>query len=194
MDYQQVVGGMWDEIGNLQFNFLKEQGLKPEDKMLDIGCGSFRGGRFFVDYLNTGNYYGVDKNERLINEGFVEIDKNKKPTVKVSSDFEFFRNVKFDYMLAFSVFTHLPSSEIKNCLISVKKSLKPKGELYATFFEGAGDEIDLGIDGIKTHKNSDPYHYSFDEIKDLAKETGFNVKKIKIKHPRKQQMLCFSKI
>ncbi|HFC76742.1 MAG TPA: class I SAM-dependent methyltransferase [Candidatus Moranbacteria bacterium] len=191
--YKQAVGGKWDEIGKLQFVFLKKQGLEPNHKLLDIGCGSFRGGRFFVDYLNTGNYYGIDKNEKLINDGFVEIDKNKNPTIKANSDFDFFRDVKFDYMLAFSVFTHIPIGEIKKCLISAKKSLKQKGKLYATFFEGIGDEIDLGIDGIKTHKNSDPYHYSFIEIKNLAKEVGFNVKKIKIKHPRKQKMLCFNK-
>lgn len=39
-----AVGGMWDEIGKLQFEFMVKQGLKPHHKFLDIGCGSLRGG------------------------------------------------------------------------------------------------------------------------------------------------------
>ena len=59
-DPKDAIGGMWDEIGQLQFQFLKQMGLKPEHKMLDIGCGTLRGGRFFIRYLNTLNYTGID--------------------------------------------------------------------------------------------------------------------------------------
>ena len=34
--YKKAVGGMWQEIGELQFNFLLSQGLKPTDYFLDI--------------------------------------------------------------------------------------------------------------------------------------------------------------
>ena len=40
--HRESVGGMWDEIGCLQFEFLKKQGLLPEHKFLDVGCGSLR--------------------------------------------------------------------------------------------------------------------------------------------------------
>ena len=44
-DHRRCVGGKWDEIGKLQTDFLKEQGLEKNMKFLDIGCGSLRGGR-----------------------------------------------------------------------------------------------------------------------------------------------------
>ena len=38
--HRQVVGGMWDEIGTLQLEFLKGRGLQAHDLLLDVGCGS----------------------------------------------------------------------------------------------------------------------------------------------------------
>ncbi len=42
--HRDMVGGMWEEIGRLQFEFLRARGLKPSHRLLDIGCGSLRGG------------------------------------------------------------------------------------------------------------------------------------------------------
>ena len=58
--HRQVVGGMWDEIGTLQFEFLQGRGLQPDDLLLDVGCGSLRGGVRFVEYLNPSRYFGID--------------------------------------------------------------------------------------------------------------------------------------
>ena len=49
--HRGVVGGMWDEIGKLQFEFMVKQGLKSEHKFLDIGCGSLRGGSISSNFL-----------------------------------------------------------------------------------------------------------------------------------------------
>ena len=54
--HRQVVGGMWDEIGALQLEFLQGRGLQPDDLLLDVGCGSLRGGVKFVEYLNPVRY------------------------------------------------------------------------------------------------------------------------------------------
>jgi hypothetical protein len=35
-------------MGRLQFDFVANQGLKPDHKLLDIGSGSMRGGAHFV--------------------------------------------------------------------------------------------------------------------------------------------------
>ena len=50
----------WLKIGQMQFDYLVEHGLKPGDRMLEIGCGNLRAGRLFIDYLDAGNYYGMD--------------------------------------------------------------------------------------------------------------------------------------
>ena len=46
IDPAMAIGGLWDQMGQHQFDFLKKKGLKPQHKLLDIGCGSLRGGVF----------------------------------------------------------------------------------------------------------------------------------------------------
>ena len=71
--HRQMVGGLWDEMGQLQFDFLVRQGLSPEHRLLDIACGCLRGGVHFVRYLQPGNYYGVDVNAPLLERGRYEL-------------------------------------------------------------------------------------------------------------------------
>ena len=42
--HRDSVGGLWDEVGQLQVDFLVSRGLMQHHKLLDIGCGSLRGG------------------------------------------------------------------------------------------------------------------------------------------------------
>jgi len=55
--YRAEVGGKWETVGELQFKFMKERGLKNHHVFLDIACGSFRGGRFFIPYLDKENIW-----------------------------------------------------------------------------------------------------------------------------------------
>ena len=52
--HRNSVGGMWDEIGGLQRDFVLGEGLTPDMRLLDIGCGCLRAGVHFVRYLNAG--------------------------------------------------------------------------------------------------------------------------------------------
>jgi ubiquinone/menaquinone biosynthesis C-methylase UbiE len=138
--HRHRVGAMWDELGEIQFQFMLAQGLKPEHKLLDIGCGSLRGEVRFVEYLSPGNYYGLDINASLIKAGWIEIDRldarDKHPNLLLNDQFQFSEfDAQFDYALAFSVFTHLFNNQIQRCLVELKKALKPGGQFFATFFE-----------------------------------------------------------
>ncbi len=105
---------MWDEIGKLQFDFLVERGLRPDHYLLDIGCGSLRGGVHFIRYLSEGHYFGVEKEESLLEAGrSVELKRyaleEKEPQLFAVDDFDLSAlpsQVEFDFMLAQSVFTH----------------------------------------------------------------------------------------
>src|ERR1700678_1283527 len=44
LGHREYVGGLWEVIGKLQFDFLISRGLKPEHVFLDIACGPLRGG------------------------------------------------------------------------------------------------------------------------------------------------------
>ena len=60
---------LWKMKQDFQIKFLKENGLLPIHKFIDIGCGTLRGGIPLINYLNTANYYGIDVREEALNEG-----------------------------------------------------------------------------------------------------------------------------
>jgi len=207
LNHRDIVGGLWDEIGKLQFDFLLQQGLKPNMKLLDVGCGCLRGGLHFIHYLNAGNYYGIDSNESLINAGYeIELgltklqEKMPRTNLLVNEQFQAgLLGVTFDCAIAQSVFTHLPMTSINLCFIELAKCVKPGGKIYASFFEVTPEEdIDNAImhqpGGIITYPDKDPYHYRIQDflksIEDLPWKMFFYGD---WQHPRGQKMLEFVK-
>jgi SAM-dependent methyltransferase len=207
--HRDAVGGMWDEIGKLQFEFLVEQGLSPEQRLLDIGCGSLRGGVHFVGYLNSGNYCGIDINQELLDAGRVELKRynlgHKRVTLVQMDDFDFpSLNQRFDYALAQSVFTHLPLNSIIRCVMNVEKVLVQGGRFYATFFENTLGKSNLepivrpGVTGKWngiTYFDRDPYHYDFGTFEWICEGLGLKVEYIgDWNHPWGQRIMVFVKL
>jgi SAM-dependent methyltransferase len=199
--HRQFVGGAWEEIGLLQFEYLQQQGLRPEHFLLDVGCGALRGGIHFARYLEESHYCGIDINASLIEAGRRELSDagldHKRPQLAVSRSFEFglFERL-FDFALAQSVFTHLPFNHIIRCLIEMRSVLKHDGTFYATYFEapesGHLAEI-MHPGGALSHYDQDAYHQSWEEIQWMAGVSRLNVRRIgDWQHPRNQRMLAFS--
>ena len=105
---------LWEMKQKFQINFLKENGLKPEDKLVDIGCGTLRGGIPLIEYLNEGNYCGLEVRADVLNEGRKELKEegleNKKPELVHFNDFNelycMFRSAAIEELVvaAFSFF------------------------------------------------------------------------------------------
>ena len=205
--HRGAVGGMWDEIGKLQFDFLRTRGLQPRHRFLDIGCGSLRGGVHFVRYLASGHYVGVDKNPALLDAGRTELDRHqlthKDLTLVPMDDFDFpSLGLEFDYGLAQSLFTHLSLNSIIRCLANVDKVLTPQGRFFATFFENPDGKSNLGAlshpcrdePPLVTHFDEDPYHYDFGTFEWVCGGTRLKVEYVgEWGHPRGQRMLVFEK-
>jgi len=138
--HRDYVGGLWDQIGLMQFEFLVSEGLMPGHVLLDIGCGALRGGIHFIPYLDPGHYLGIDKTRTLIRRGLRselpdEVRRQRRPHFVVSDRFEFQRfPLAADFALAQSLFTHLPARDITRCLEKLRL-YAPQCRLYATFFE-----------------------------------------------------------
>lgn len=138
---RKFVGGLWEELGKLQRDFLVEQGLRPEHRFLDVGCGNLRAGVHLVDYLEPGHYYGIDINPEVIRLGYdhelTDEKRERLPTTNLHAtdrfDAEF--GVKFDMAIAQSVFTHVSLNDIRLCLYRVAKVMAPGGRFFATFNE-----------------------------------------------------------
>ena len=205
--HRQVVGGLWDEIGTLQFEFMKQRGLRPESLLLDVGCGALRGGVKFVEYLNGERYFGIDVSQSLLEAGYAQeissrqdlADKLPRRNLQCIDTFDAVPFGKeFDYALAHSVFTHLTLNSIRLCLENLAEVVKPGGKFCATYFRIPDDQA-TGVPqqqqlGIITHGYRDPYHYRVADFQYVIRGLPWVLEdELEWGHPRGQRMLVFSK-
>ena len=195
LGHRNYVGGMWDEIGRLQFDFLVQQGLEPSHCLLDIGCGSFRGGVRFIHYLDVGNYLGIDKERKLIELGIEKelgntLYQKKQPLLVVSDDFTFDSfSKKPHFSLAQSLFTHLTAQDICLCLTRLRQFVEPKHILFATFLEG-----DSSANPGASHSLV-AFRYTQHEMATFGANCGWKAKYIgNWNHPRNQMMMKYEAI
>jgi SAM-dependent methyltransferase len=204
--HRRTIGNFrrWNELGKLQFEYLVGRGLAPQHYFLDVGCGPLRGGVHFIRYLETGRYYGVDKNADVLEEAQrLELPRHglvdKRPTLVAIEDFGFGRlGRQFDFALAQSVFTHLPLNNIIRCVMEMEKALVPGGEFYATFWENERGKLNL--DDLQqtaiavTHFDRDFYHYDVGSFEWACEGTSLSVEYLgDWDNPANQKMLVFRK-
>ena len=126
LGHRRYVGGHWEEIGRLQFDFLVSEGLKSSDVLVDVACGCLRAGVHFIPYLEPGNYLGIEKETELIRNGLeVELSEHvreeRRPEVIVHRRSNFDRFSKHPtFGIAQSLFTHLPPALITDCFVKLR--------------------------------------------------------------------------
>ncbi len=142
--------GEYDLFSAMVFNLLTCLGLRQHHRLLDIGCGSLRIGRLLIPYLNVGNYYGIEPNQWLVDEGIKnEIGQDliqiKKPVFSFNTTAdEFEQPLNLDFAVAQSIFSHCGRDLLQGWLAQIAYHLKEDGALLATFlideqdYEGNG--------------------------------------------------------
>lgn len=161
----------WLQVGQMQFDYLVRHGLKPGDRMLDIGCGNLRAGRLFIDYLDTGNYYGVDISPDILlaaQDTLVEYSLQAKlPHLTLVRDlkFEFFPSASFTVVHAHSVFSHSTIEVIDECLASVGRIMTPDGMFDFTFPQ---------VTGAEHHFLREDFYYRAETLIERANSHGLN--------------------
>ncbi len=193
-DPQAAVGGMWEEIGILQFDFLVDSGLQPHHRLLDIGCGTLRGGRHFIKYLDAGNYTGTDISPKAIEyaKQLVESEdlSDKQPRLLLNRNkdlrFEEFDEEAFDYLLAQSVFTHLKPEHIEECFQHLGRIMHQASIFFFTFNEAAEFE----------QSDLKGFRYPLSFFRSLADRNGFELRDRSedYEHPRGQRMASLSRV
>lgn len=146
-NYRAKVGppDMFDIIGAQQFCMAVSQGLREHHRLLDVGCGGLRGGRFFITYLDVGNYVGIEPDVDLLQygkEAEVGLDtiKRKSPYFFTFDTFMLSRAPKqsyHDFVLAQSILTHAGEDLIPTIFGEAYLALAPGGRFIGTFFEGS---------------------------------------------------------
>ena len=136
----------WLARGRMQFDYLRGHGLHPEHRMLDIGCGNLRAGWRFIDYLEPGNYYGIDISpDILVHAKRTLVDRGLQPklphlTITADLTLDFLPDDHFDVVHAHSVFSHSPPEVIEECLAHVGRVLRRDGFFDFTFDRTEGPE------------------------------------------------------
>ncbi|MGH7539625.1 MAG: class I SAM-dependent methyltransferase [Gemmatimonadota bacterium] len=131
----------WLATGQLQFDYLVAHGLRPEHRILEIGCGNLRTGWRLIDYLDEGNYFGIDISPDVLiaAQGVLERFRlqSKLPHLTLVQDLRlsWLPDDSFDAIHAHSVFTHTPEEIVLECLANVGRVLKPDAFFDLTFFE-----------------------------------------------------------
>ncbi len=192
-DPKSAIGGMWEEVGQMQIDFMTGEGLASDSRMLDYGCGTLRAGRHFIRYLEPDHYTGVDLSEGVLEAGralLVEeglVDKRPRLIPNTTGDFKFqmFEDETFDFILAQSVFTHLKEDHLEECFANVGRLMGPQSRFYFTFY--MSDQFEQT--GAKRFR----FPYSFFE--QVAKKNDFDLtdRSKDYPHPRGQIMAFVQK-
>lgn len=206
--HREIVGARWDEIGALQFEFLKRRGLSISDHLLDIGCGSLRGGVHFAAYLEPGHYWGIDANKSLLDAGHgIELaqlglnDRVPRTNLLHDDEFNFERFGRtFNVAIAQSLFTHISANRIRLCLYRLAKVTAVGGRLFATYFEvPEGYAVDQPYlhpnGGQRSYGYKDPFHHRRSELIAMASDLHWQMTwSGEWGHPRDQKMMIFEHI
>jgi SAM-dependent methyltransferase len=146
-----IGGGDFDAVGR-EFlgHFQRLGGLRPEDHVLDIGCGLGRMVPPVAAYLTIGEYRGFDVVEPAIRScrrryaslpafrfEHVDVFNGKyNPKGRIApADFVFpYPDATFDFAFATSVFTHMLHADVETYLRETARVLRPGGRLLATWF------------------------------------------------------------
>ncbi len=150
--YKAYIGPpkQYDFMGATQFRLLTTLGLRENHSLLDVGCGSLRAGRFFISYLQSGNYYGIEPNHWLIKdavENQIGVDqiRIKQPKFDFNTDFNVgIFGEKFDFVVAQSIFSHTGLDLLSKALSNFKTVIKEDGIIAVTFIHGQNDSKDKG--------------------------------------------------
>jgi len=193
--YRAYVGpaDKYDLVAANQFNLLTALGLREDNYLLDVGCGSLRGGRLYIPYLLPNRYFGIEPEQWLIDEGIKnnlgnDLVQLKNPQFSNDKNFTLTTfNQKFDFILAQSIFSHASQEQISHCLSEANKVMTPNSIFAATFVMGDTNNES------KTWVYPECGTFTLDFMLSLIKEQGLYGKQLKWIHPNGQTWIAIVK-
>lgn len=164
-------GGYFKQGGEEFFrHFIRLGELKPNARILDVGCGCGRMAIPLTRYLSPeGGYWGFDIVEDNIrwcqknleakhrNFHFLLADvynKNYRPKGQYqAAEYRFpYQDAFFDFVSLTSVFTHMLAADMQNYLREIARVMKPGGRSLITFFLLNDESKNLLSQGLGTMK------------------------------------------
>jgi SAM-dependent methyltransferase len=132
---------LWRRKPAFQMRFLRQVGLQPGHYLLDLGCGTLRGGIPLIQYLEPGHYYGVDVRAQALEEARKELRESglehKSPVLVLSERLSSLSlDREFDFIWAYAVLIHMSDDALGEGLDFVRRHLKENGSFYGNVLIG----------------------------------------------------------
>lgn len=148
----------FERVGRHMFRLLRNEGLEPHHRLLDVGCGALRAGYWFIHYLDAGNYYGIEPNKKRLRVGrrFIlepGIKREKQPHFSRDDSFDFSvfgEDIRFDFVVARSVWTHASKAQIATMLDSFRATAAPGATFLTSYLPARPVGFASGATGRKT--------------------------------------------
>lgn len=172
-------GGDFEKIGNdILQSLIRIGGLKPNERVLDVGCGIGRIAVPLTNYLkDEGSYDGFDImpigikwcqrkiSSRFSNFHFQLADIRNKmynPRGKYdASNYKFpYSDESFDFVILTSVFTHMFAKGIENYLSEISRVMRKDGRCFITYFFLNPETINL----IEQQKAAYDFRIKVDDV------------------------------
>ena len=145
-------GSSFNDVALTTVGRLNMAGLRPDNDVLDIGCGVGRIARFLCDYLDDGgSYEGFEITEKMViwcQDNITPLFPNfsftftplfhpsysPDPSLPSAAEFRFpYADASFDFAFAQSVFTHTLPEVTTNYLNEMSRVLRPGGISFTTW-------------------------------------------------------------
>lgn len=160
--------------GALCLDFLKENGLEPHHKVLDLGCGNLSQGKPLIEYLNDRNYVGLEPNGWLVEAGLLEFPhlEAKNPRFTWRTDFDPSGFETFDYVIAHSVLSHVADWQLEQALLNIRKNVVEGGLWIASL------RLDQYDSGTRRWAYPDVSYFRLDTVKTIGYHAGWHVEQL----------------
>jgi hypothetical protein len=148
--------------GRTQMIDLLREGLNPESKVLDIGCGCLRIAYWLIRFLDAGCYHGIEPARHRVDYGMRYLFTSeelslKRPRFDFNAGFDSsVFGTHFDFFLARSIWTHASKGQIQATLDSFLRDSTPTGVFLASYLPAQSADDDYQGEGwVGTSHESD---------------------------------------
>lgn len=178
----------FERVGRVQISTMIREGLYPWSKTLDIGCGILRGGFWLIHFLDTGCYFGIEPNQAMLKTGLEELIPDNTLAVKRPAfdhndrfDLSVFA-VRFDAVLARSVWTHASEAQIRSMLQGFRQNSTDRVFFLASYLPATWPWQDYcGEEFVgRSHKSDMPglVRHRFGWIRKECQNLGLHVSEL----------------
>ena len=175
--------------GRRQLIALLNEGLSPESKVLEIGCGCLRAAYWLIRFLDPECYYGIEPARQRVEYGLrylfaPEELKLKRPQFDSNEHFDSSKfNTQFDFFLAGSIWTHASKRQIQASLDCFIRNSTPTSVFLTSYLPArSSDEDYQGDQWVGTSNESDTpgvIRHSLGWIEAQCQERGLKVKELR---------------